>query len=218
MIRFKSVSQIYHTRQGRVIALRDVDLHIETGQFVVVRGPSGSGKTTLLMAAGGMQQPTSGQVVVDGNDLYTLNLRRRALFRANKIGFVFQMFYLIPYLSVTENILLAAHRQANHTKREAAHELLSQLGLGGRGRHRPTELSAGERQRVALARALVNRPKIILADEPTGNLDPVNAEQVFEYLSEFHQNAGTVIVVTHGTEADSYADRVISLREGRIMS
>jgi putative ABC transport system ATP-binding protein len=140
--------------------------------------------------------------------------RGRAKFRAENIGFVFQMFHLVPYLSVVENALLSVGATRDQAGRAEARELLKRLGLSGREYHRPSELSAGERQRTAIARAMLNRPKIILADEPTGNLDPENADEVIEYLVEFHRSGGTVIVVTHGSVADQYADRVIHLREG----
>jgi len=216
MVQAQHVSQVFRTRSGSVRALDDVSLHVNKGEFVVVRGPSGSGKTTLLLAVGGMFRPTSGQVLIDGCDLYAMSERARAKFRANNIGFVFQMFHLIPYLSVIENALLPAGAAGKTGSRTEARGLLTYLGLSEREGHKPSELSAGERQRAAVARALLNRPKLILADEPTGNLDPASAAEVIDGLAGFHRRGGTVIIVTHGTAADEHADRIVYLREGRV--
>ena len=193
-----------------------VALHVREGEFVVVRGRSGSGKTTLLLAAGGMLRPTGGRVTFDGSDVYAMNERQRSRFRAENVGFVFQMFHLVPYLSVVENVRLGGGAGANRADASLAAELANRLGLAGRAHHKPAELSAGERQRTAIARALMSRPKVILADEPTGNLDPENAAEVIEALASFHREGGTVILVTHGTGADACADRVIHLHEGRM--
>jgi len=217
MICFENVSKIYNTRQGSVQALDHVDLHIEKGRFVVVQGRSGCGKTTLLMTMGAMQQSTSGKVTIDNTDIYSLSARERTRFRASSIGFIFQMFHLVPYLDVTENILLAASPSISRTTKNTADELLERLGLTTRAYHRPAELSAGERQRVAIARAMLNRPRIILADEPTGNLDRENEKEVFGYLAEYHRQGGTVVVVTHDNTAEDYADNVITLENGRII-
>lgn len=216
MISLENVSKIYRTRRGQVNALGEVSLEINKGEFVVIRGPSGSGKTTLLMAVGGMLRPTSGRVVVDGNDVYAMSERNRAKFRARNIGFVFQMFHLVPYLNIVENALLPAGAVKNQARKTEAEQLLKRLHISDREYHKPSELSAGERQRTAIARALLNRPGFVLADEPTGNLDPENAAEAIGYLAEFHRDGGTVIVVTHGNMADQYADRVIHLREGCI--
>ena len=216
MIHFENVSKIYRTRHGEVKALDEVSFQVKEDEFVVVRGPSGSGKTTLLLTVGGMLRPTEGQVIVDGNDIYSMSERERARFRAENIGFVFQMFHLVPYLTVIENALLASGAGRNQMGREETRKLLKRLRMSKRESHKPSELSAGEKQRTAIARALLNHPKIVLADEPTGNLDPKNAAEVIGYLAEFHHDYGTVIVVTHGKEADQYADRIIYLQEGRI--
>ncbi len=213
MVRLENISKIYQTKRGEVKALDEVSLQVEEGEFVVVRGHSGSGKTTLLLAIGGMLRPTKGQVIVGGNDVYEMGERARARFRAENIGFVFQMFHLVPYLNVIENTLLSS---GSENKQPEAKELLGRLRMSGREHHKPAELSTGERQRTAIARAMLNRPRIILADEPTGNLDPENAAEAIGYLSEFHRDGGTVIVVTHGSAVDSYANRIIHLQEGRI--
>jgi putative ABC transport system ATP-binding protein len=216
MIFLENVSKIYKTKFNEVKAIDDITLKVDDGEFVVVRGSSGCGKTTLLLTIGGMLRPTNGKVVIDDNDIYTMSIGERTIFRARNIGFVFQMFHLIPYLSLIENILLPAKAGVAQAKKGDGMELVKRLHLLGRERHKPSELSAGEKQRTTIARALLNQPKIILADEPTGNLDPDNAGEVIGYLSEFHHNGGTVIVVTHGTVADQYADRIINLKEGRL--
>lgn len=216
MIQFDKVSKVYRTPQGTVRSLDGLSLTVKRGEFVAIRGPSGCGKTTLLLTAGGMLRPTSGLVTVDGQDLYALNGRERALFRASNIGFVFQMFHLVPYLNALENVWLAAAPTGRKPDRGRAWELLERLGLGPRSNHQPAQLSTGERQRTAVARALLNRPKLVLADEPAGNLDAENAAAVFAQLREFHQTGGTVIVVTHGSAADEYADRLLEMRSGAI--
>jgi ABC-type lipoprotein export system ATPase subunit len=236
MVELKNITKTYRTRRGDVQALRDVNLRIEKGEFVVLCGPSGSGKTTLLMTVAAMLRPTAGTVCVEQRDLYAMSIRDRAKFRARNIGFVFQMFHLVPYLNIVENVLLARHSPGGSpgrlgplaggpsaasggteaTKRQAAEELLKRFGLAERASHKPAELSAGEKQRAAMARALFNRPRIILADEPTGNLDPANAESVLGHLFQFHRDGGTVIVATHGPTAGRFADRVIYLRNGGI--
>ena len=194
---------------GAVTALAPFNLAVKSGEFIAIKGASGSGKTTLLLTLGGMLRPTEGTVLFDGANLYAKPVPERADYRAQEGGFVFQMFHLVPYLGVEENVRLAA---GNGAMTQRPRELLEQFGLGHRLTHTPGELSAGERQRVALARALVNEPRLILADEPTGNLDPKNDRKVFENLSEFHRTGGTVIVVTHGSTADEFADRIVNLK------
>jgi putative ABC transport system ATP-binding protein len=212
----QAVSRVFGTRRREVLALDGISFDVGSGEFVVVRGPSGSGKTTLLLTLGGMLRPSSGRVLVNGRDIYAAGERARARFRAQNIGFVFQMFHLVPYLTVVENVMLAAGPGGNGATRAEARELLGRLRLLDREHHRPAELSAGERQRTAIARALLNRPKLVLADEPTGNLDPESAAEVIEALAAFHRDGGTVIIVTHGTAADRHANRIIYLRNGRI--
>ncbi len=216
MYQIDQVSKIYRRDGREVRALDEVSLQIEAGEFMVVRGASGSGKTTLLLALGGMLRPTKGRIVFDGQDLYALADAERARVRAEQIGFVFQMFHLVPYLSVRGNVLLPSAAGASAQDRGKADELLAALGLTERASHKPSELSAGERQRTALARALITSPKLILADEPTGNLDPDNAAIVLKHLKAFQQQGGTMVVVTHGTDADELADRVCRLNSGRI--
>lgn len=217
MIHLDKVSKIFGSSKKQVEALKNIDLQVNKGEFIIIRGPSGSGKTTLLLSIGGMLQPSSGIVNIENKDIYLLNEFERTKFRALNIGFVFQMFYLIPYLNVVENIMLAAGLGSNGTRQRKASELADQLGLSDRILHKPSELSAGERQRVALARALIHQPKIILADEPTGNLDPDNSREVIKILKEYHQTGGTVIFVTHGKDADQFADRIFNLNKGEIV-
>lgn len=218
MLSLVDVSKTYRTRLGEVRALSEVNLRVGKGEFVVVCGPSGSGKTTLLMMIGAMLRPTAGSVIVDQSDIYRMSIRNRTLFRAGNTGFVFQMFHLIPYLNVIENVTLAGQVLGKSRRPPDVMELLRQLGLAERAYHRPGELSAGEKQRTAIARALINQPKIILADEPTGNLDPENAGVVLKHLSDFNRAGGTVIVATHGPVAQEFATQMVSLRDGRIES
>jgi putative ABC transport system ATP-binding protein len=218
MVQLEGVSEIYRGRRGEVRALDDVSLAVREGEFVAAQGPSGSGKSTLLLTIGGMVHPTKGRVLVDGKDIYAMSGSDRAKFRAENVGFVFQMFHLMPYLAVIENVLLASRGRTRADALAEAEKLLERFGLSSRIRHKPGQLSTGERQRTALARALLNRPKLLLADEPTGNLDPENSAIVMGYLSQFHQQGGTVIVVSHEAIAAEYAQRVIRLREGRIVT
>lgn len=213
MIELTNLNKTYNTRQGGVHALRDVSLRIGKGQFVAITGPSGCGKTTLMMTIGGMQRPDSGKVVFGDVDLYAMDAAARATFRAERIGFVFQMFHLVPYLTVLENIRLAASPQCGND----IMQLLDRLGLADRADHKPSQLSVGQRQRAAIARAMINKPGVILADEPTGNLDPENEQHVFNILSDFHRSGGTVIVITHGNAAEQFADRAVRMADGRII-
>ena len=217
MITCDAVSKVYPSRSGEVRSLDQFDLKIAKGEFLVVRGGSGSGKTTLLLALGGMLRPSSGSIQLMEKDLYGISNQERAQLRSSSIGFVFQMFHLIPYLNVLDNILLAHPGKPEASLRERGKTLMKDLGIEHRLHHRPAELSAGERQRAAIGRALLNQPELILADEPTGNLDPKNTDEVFKHLSQFHQAGGTVVVVTHGEAANQFADRVIQLDKGRLV-
>lgn len=209
MLRFESVTRRYQTSHGPVVALDTVNLEVDRGAFVVVKGPSGCGKSTLLLHAGGMLRPSQGKVWVDGQDLYALDNTRRGAFRGEHIGFIFQMFHLLPYLNVYDNISLGAAQLKSDID-----SLIDRLGLADRRLHKPGALSAGEKQRTAVARALVRRPKLVLADEPTGNLDPDNAARVMQYLHDYQQQGGTVLVVTHGDDADAYATQTVQLVRG----
>ncbi len=217
MIQLENVSKIYKTASGEVRALDDVSLCVDQGQFVAVRGPSGCGKSTLLTIVGTLGTPTRGKVSIAGTDIGSLSTSDRARFRASQIGFVFQTFYLLPYLSVLENVMAAAVPERAAGARLRAREILEKVQMGHRLGHRPGQLSTGECQRVAIARAMLNHPKLILADEPTGNLDPANARAVLDLLERFHQDGGTILLVTHEEEAARQAQRTISLDHGRLV-
>lgn len=216
MLECVQLSRSHRAPNGRVEALREVNLTIAAGEFVCVRGPSGCGKTTLLLALGGMLRPSGGTVRLNGRDLYALSTAERSAARALEIGFVFQMFHLVPYLNILENVLLASPVAGRAETRAKARGMLEELGLGHRLTHTPAALSAGERQRTAIARALLNGPKVVLADEPTGNLDPENALEVLRHLKAFQRGGGTVVLVTHGGAGDNFADRVVQMKNGQL--
>ena len=219
MLRLDNVTKTYPHRSSPVTGLNQVSLHIPKGQFVAVVGPSGSGKSTFLMTVGGMLSPTSGSVTIGGQDIYAMPLADRAAVRLNTIGFVFQTFNLIPYLTALQNVmapLMLAKLPAAEQERRAT-ALLERVGLGQRLDHKPRELSVGQQQRVALARMLANDPPLILADEPTGNLDPKTVEEVMHFLTMFNRDEGrTIVMVTHSPEAAKMASRVLLCQEGAI--
>jgi ABC-type lipoprotein export system ATPase subunit len=217
MLRIADISKRYRRPEGDVQALDRVTVDVGAGEFVAVQGQSGSGKTTLLLAAGGLLVPGSGTVVVGGCNLYALSPDQRARVRGETIGFVFQQFHLIPYLSVLRNVLAPSVAVRRPQTRDRARELLARFNLTDRMQHVPAELSTGERQRTALARALLNRPKLLLADEPTGNLDGDNAEVVLRCLDEFARSGGAVLLVTHDTRAAQRARRSIRLAAGKVI-
>lgn len=216
MIDLAHVSKVYRGRRGSVTALDDVTCAVQAGEFVAVRGPSGCGKSTLLLAAGGLLKPSAGEVVVNGQNLYALSPEARARFRANHIGFVFQQFHLVPFLSVMDNVLAASLAGSNAHAKERAEALVERFGLTARAHHVPSELSVGERQRAALARAVLNEPEVLLADEPTGNLDETNAENVLRHLAEFAAAGGAVLLVTHDARAAQHAHRALEIVEGKL--
>lgn len=216
VLKMEAVSKTYRPHgRGEVVALWNLSLTLKAGSFKVVCGDSGSGKSTLLLAAGGLQKPESGTVQVNGTDLYGLSSEDRARLRAETIGFVFQQFHLIPFLNVLENVMTPSLAlRSNHTE-EKARELIGYFGLGHRIDHPPSELSTGERQRVALARAMLNEPALVLADEPTGNLDEKNAAAVFKHLHDFATRGGAVLIATHDTRIES--DEKYILEDGRLI-
>jgi putative ABC transport system ATP-binding protein len=219
MISVENLSKIYNSRKNPVTALKGISATIQTGEFVSIVGPSGSGKTTLLLCLGGLIQPTDGRVMIENNSIYDQTVKNRALFRLNNIGFVFQAFNLIPYLTALENVQLplsfAGMDDAEQTRR--ATELLDQLGLGSRLNHKPSELSVGQQQRVAVARALANNPKIILADEPTGNLDPETTGETVRYLKLLNETGITVVMVTHNPQVAEATKRKLRLVDGMLV-
>ncbi len=198
-----------------VYALRDVSLGVEKGEWISVMGPSGSGKSTLLNILGCLDAPTAGRVRVEGEDLALLSARDRARFRAEKVGFVFQQYHLVPYLTAVENVMLAQYFHSMSDEQEAA-DGLRRVGLADRLHHLPSQLSGGEQQRVCIARALINQPNLILADEPTGNLDEVNETIVMGLLTDLHREGHTIIIVTHDPEVGRMAERRIELHHGRL--
>lgn len=216
VLQIQNLAKAYAGPAGKVGAVDDVSLSLAKGDFVAIQGPSGCGKSTLLLAAGGLLAPTSGTVTVAGQALYSLSADERAKFRAAKIGFVFQQFHLIPYLDVIDNVLAPTIALRMSDGREKAKALIERFGLGHRLHHVPAALSTGERQRVALARALLHDPPLLLADEPTGNLDEANGEAVLAHLAEFTKNGGAVLLVTHDPKASKHATRTVLMRDGRI--
>jgi len=220
MLKMESVTKTYNHRGPAVTVLSDVTLEIHRGDFVSIVGPSGSGKSTLLLALGGMLSPSSGRILLDGDSLYDLEPDQRAALRGEKIGFVFQTFNLGPYLSALENVqvpLFLGGAPGEEQKARAA-SLLESLGLGDRLEHKPCELSVGQQQRVALARVLANDPSVILADEPTGSLDPETSSQVIAFLEELNQEGRTVVMVTHDPKVAQRANRTLVLDRGAITS
>lgn len=216
MLDIQNISKFYHRQDGIVKALENVTLSIDAGEFVAVQGHSGCGKTTLLLAAGGLLVPDTGEVLIDGCDPYRMSPDNRAKLRAAEIGFVFQQFYLIPYLTVLDNVRAPSIALPRADTNKHARELINRFNLSERSSHVPAELSTGERQRTALARALLNNPKIILADEPTGNLDKENAEIVLASLTGFVDSGGSVLLVSHDENVTSYAHRTVYLKNGKI--
>ncbi len=219
MIELLQVSKTYNTAGVPVHALRDVDLQIAEGEFVAIMGPSGSGKSTLLTILGGMNQPTAGQVTIDDIPVYTLEPERQADFRHEYVGFLFQQLQLLPYLTALENVLLplVVARRPKAEKVARAREALERVGLAGKEGRLPYQLSGGEQGRVAVARAIVNQPPLLLADEPTGNLDQATGGQVLDLLRELNRAGQTVVMVTHDPQAAGYAGRVVQLLDGQVV-
>jgi putative ABC transport system ATP-binding protein len=218
MFRLENVSKIYRKRQQEVVAFRATTLQIEKGEYVAVVGPSGSGKTTLLSMLGGMLSPDEGKIWFDNKSLYELSIVERTLLRREQIGFVFQTFNLVPYLTALENVKVPMYLNniEKSQQEERAIELLEQVGLGDRLDHKPGELSTGQQQRVALARTLANDPRLILADEPTGNLDPESREAILSMFDQFIEQGRTIVMVTHDPAAAERAGRRLYLRNGDV--
>jgi len=219
-IRLSNVTKTYSLGNNPVKALDRLDLSLFRGEFIAVTGKSGCGKSTLINIIGGLDSPDRGEVRIDGDDLTRMDDRRLTLFRRNRIGIIFQFFNLLPILTVEENIALPYLLMGNSNPPAARMDrLLREMGLQERRRHKPHELSGGEMQRVALCRALINDPEIILADEPTGNLDSVSGKQVLEILRQLHKDQGkTILLVTHSQEGAMVADRTLRMQDGRLLT
>ena len=215
-VKLDKVSKIYGTKEVKIVAVDEISFEIAKGEFVVIVGPSGAGKTTVLNILGGMDQATSGEVLVDGRNIARYNSRQLTGYRRNDIGFVFQFYNLVPNLTALENVELALQICKNPLD---AREVLEEVGLKDRLTNFPAQLSGGEQQRVALARAIVNRPDILLADEPTGNLDPKTSEEIMKLLEEINERGTTVLVVTHNKEiVNAMKKRVLTMHNGVIVS
>jgi putative ABC transport system ATP-binding protein len=219
MLIAESVTREYKSGDQQLAVLRNVSFSIPQGGFVAIVGPSGSGKTTLLGLLAGLDRPTSGKVILDGHDLTTMSENERAKLRGEKVGFVFQSFQLIPTLTARENIQVPLELQGVEGAAARADELLERVGLGNRGHHFPMQLSGGEQQRVAIARAFANSPRILFADEPTGNLDATTGIRVFDLLESLNRESGsTIVLVTHDAVLAERAARTIRLSDGSIVA
>ena len=221
LIRLENLVKIYDTGAIKVLGLKKINLTIRRGEFVAIMGKSGSGKSTLMNILGCLDRPTMGHYYLDGIDTAALTPNQLSEVRNRKIGFVFQSFNLIPRTSALRNVELPmtyAHRLSKKERRERAMALLEQVGLGARAEHMPNELSGGQRQRVAIARALSNEPPLILADEPTGNLDTASSVEIMELFSRLHEGGATVVVVTHEEDIAAFTERIIRFRDGQIIS
>ena len=218
LIEIKNLKKTYESGEECVLALTNLDLNIERGEFISVMGPSGSGKSTLLTILGGLNHPTEGELVVDEIPIYRLPLEKLADFRREYLGFIFQSFQLIPYLTVIENVMLplSITEKSNREQMKMAEEILERIGLKGKGKRLPDQLSGGEQERLAIARALVNSPPILLADEPTGNLDSKTGKEIMELFKSLNEEGQTIVMVTHNPENIEFSTRTIFLRDGRV--
>ena len=219
LIKIHNLSKTYESGEEDVLALVGLNLNIERGEFISITGPSGSGKSTLLTILGGLNHPTKGEVVVDEIPIYQLPMEKLADFRREYLGFIFQSFQLIPYLTVIENVMLplAITEKSNREQVIMAEEMLGKMRLKGKGKRLPDQLSGGEQERVAIARALVNSPPILLADEPTGNLDTKTGREIMELFKSLNGEGQTIVMVTHNPENVAYSSRSIHLRDGKVV-
>ncbi len=218
ILKTENLWKIYRTGKVDVPALRGVDIEILPGEFVSIMGPSGCGKSTMLHVIGGLAQATRGKVLLDGNDLTTMTDAARTMLRRHKVGFVFQRFNLLPTLDAYHNIVLAQHIRADGFDPHRFDVVADLLGITSRLKHKPSEMSGGEQQRVAIARAIVCEPKIVLADEPTGNLDTKSSEAVLKLLASLNKDLGqTIVMITHNPEAAAYGHRVLHMRDGLVV-
>ncbi len=218
ILKTENLWKIYRQGKVDVPALRGVSIEVMPGEFVSIMGPSGCGKSTMLHVIGGLARATRGTVLLDGNNLTEMSDSARTLLRRHKVGFVFQRFNLLPTLDAYHNIALAQHIHGNGFDPHRFEVVTSLLGLSGRLKHRPSELSGGEQQRVAIARAIISEPKIVLADEPTGNLDTKSSDTVLELLRSLNKDLGqTIVMITHNPEAAEYGNRVLHMRDGEVV-
>ena len=218
ILKTENLWKIYRTGKVDVPALRGVDIEIFPAEFVSIMGPSGCGKSTMLHVIGGLAQATRGKVLLDGNDLTTMTDAARTMLRRHKVGFVFERFNLLPTLDAYHNIVLAQHIRADGFDPHRFEVVANLLGISGRLKHKPSEMSGGEQQRVAIARAIVCEPKIVLADEPTGNLDTKSSEAVLKLLASLNKDLGqTIVMITHNPEAAAYGHRVLHMRDGLVV-
>ena len=216
MLEFQDISKSYPAPSGEVQALQNVSFSLSSGECLLIKGPSGCGKTTLLLVAGCLLIPGSGRMLVNGNDPAGMHARDMDNLRARTFGFVFQQYHLIPYLTVEENILSPSLATKDRIDPNSLEQLIRKFGLEGRIDHLPHQLSAGEKQRTALARAVFNNPDILLADEPTGNLDEENAGIIYSFLEDYASGGGSVLLVSHDSKAVDYASRILNMESGRI--
>ena len=217
ILRVENLTKIYGKGENEVRALDGVSFSVNKGEFIAVIGPSGSGKSTLLHILGGVDRPTSGRVLMDGKDVYAQNEEQLAVFRRRQVGLIYQFYNLIPVLNVTENITLPVLMDGQKVNRDRLKELITTLGLNGRENHLPNQLSGGQQQRVSIGRALMNAPAVVLADEPTGNLDSKNSKEIVDLLKISNEKYGqTLIVITHDESIALQADRIISIDDGKI--
>ena len=218
ILRAENLTKKYGKGESEVVAVDNVSFSVEKGEFLAIVGSSGSGKSTLLHLLGGVDRPTSGKVYVDGKDIYSLNDDNLAIFRRRQVGIIYQFYNLIPILNVEENITLPCDLDGNKVDEKRLNELLKSLGLENRRKHLPNELSGGQQQRVSIGRAMINNPAIILADEPTGNLDSKSSEEIVELLKMTNKKyKQTIIMITHNLEIANEADRVLTIEDGRIV-
>mgnify|MGYP003236826200 FL=1 len=217
ILRVENLTKVYGKGENEVRALDGVSFSVNKGEFVAVIGPSGSGKSTLLHILGGVDRPTSGRVLMDGKDVYAQNEEQLAIFRRRQVGLIYQFYNLIPVLNVTENITLPVLMDGQSVNRDRLKELITTLKLDGRENHLPNQLSGGQQQRVSIGRALMNAPAVVLADEPTGNLDSKNSKEIVDLLKISNEKYGqTLIVITHDESIALQADRIISIDDGKI--
>lgn len=217
ILKIENLTKIYGKQENSVYALNDVSFSVEQGEFVAIMGPSGSGKSTLLHMIGGVDRPTSGRVIMNGQDVYAQNEDQLAIFRRRQVGLIYQFYNLIPILTVVENITLPVLLDSRPVNHERLSELLELLGLEGRENHLPNQLSGGQQQRVSIGRALMNTPSVVLADEPTGNLDSKASQEIIDLLKISNKKYGqTIVIITHDENIALQADRIITIEDGKI--